>query len=214
MATMQSTRSVIWWIVSAFCVALILSAAVLGLEGAGETGTTAALRATGRLSFLLFFLAYTGSAMASLFGQSFQPIRRRTREFGLAFASAHLVHLALVAWLCWIGGTPATPVFVRFGIAVVWTYAIALVSFGDPRQMLGSVGWWLLRAVGLNYIAYAFATDFTNHPFSGGITHLIEYVPFAILSVCGPILWMAGEVARLAPGRGVGGLPAERPRTP
>lgn len=211
---MQSTRSIIWWMVSAFCVALVLSVAALGLDGIGEKGTDAALRATGRLSFLLFWFAYTGSAMATLLGRSFQPIRRRSREFGLAFASAHLVHLALVAWLCWIGAAPATPVFVLFGTAIFWTYAIALVSFGDPRRMLGSAGWWLLRAVGLNYIAYAFATDFTGDPFSGGIKHLIAYLPFALLSVLGPILWLAGEVVRFARGRGAAGLPVERPRVP
>ncbi|HLY88179.1 MAG TPA: hypothetical protein VKQ27_04280 [Acetobacteraceae bacterium] len=211
---MQSTRSIFRWMVSGFCVALILSVAVLGLEGIGEKATVAALRVTGRWSFLLFWLAYTGSAMATLLGQSFQPIRRRSREFGLAFASAHLVHLALVAWLCWIGATPATSVFVLFGIAVFWTYAIALVSFGDPRKMLGSAGWWLLRAVGLNYIAYAFATDFTSNPFSGGITRQIAYVPFAILSVLGPILWVAGEAARFARGRAATAIPAGRPRVP
>jgi hypothetical protein len=200
--------------VSAFCVAVILSVAVLALGGIGEKGTTAALRVTGRFSFLLFWFAYTGSAMATLLGPAFQPVRRRSREFGLAFASAHLVHLALVAWLCWIGAVPATPVFVLFGIAVFWTYAIAVVSFGDPRRMLGAFGWWLLRAVGLNYIAYAFATDFTSDPFSGGLTHLIEYVPFALLSVLGPILWLTGEVIRFARGRGAAGLPVERPRVP
>ena len=194
---MRSRQPVIWWMFAAFGTALGLSALVLGLEGAGENGTVAALRATGRLSFLLFFLAYVGGAMATLFGPTFQPLRRRGREFGLSFASAHLVHLALVAWLCWIGNTPATPVFVLFGIAVFWTYAIALFSVGDPRRLLGAKGWWLLRAIGLNYIAYAFAVDFTNNPFSGGAKHLIEYVPFAILAVVGPALWLAAEAARL-----------------
>jgi hypothetical protein len=47
----------------------------------------------------MFWPAYTGSVLTTLFGPAFEPIKRRTREFGLAFASAHLVHLALVAWL-------------------------------------------------------------------------------------------------------------------
>jgi len=42
---------------------------------------------------------YAGGAMTALFGPAFEPFKKRAREFGLAFASAHLVHIALVAWL-------------------------------------------------------------------------------------------------------------------
>jgi hypothetical protein len=58
-------------------------------------GTQVALQATARLSFVLFWPAYSAAALAALFGPSFQPLRRRVREFGLAFAAAHLVHLEL-----------------------------------------------------------------------------------------------------------------------
>jgi len=56
-----------------------------------------ALRATARWSFLLFWLAYAGGALATLFGPKFQALAHRGRDFGLSFASAHLVHLGLVA---------------------------------------------------------------------------------------------------------------------
>jgi len=65
--------------------------------GAGERGTHVALQATARLSFVLFWPAYCAAALAALFGPSFQPLQRHVREFGLAFAAAHLVHLGLVA---------------------------------------------------------------------------------------------------------------------
>jgi hypothetical protein len=88
---------------SAFCAALGLAALVLAALGPGERGTIAALQVTARFSFLLFWLAYTGGAMTALFGPAFEPFKKRAREFGLAFASAHLVHIALVAWLTYIG---------------------------------------------------------------------------------------------------------------
>ncbi len=183
---------------SAFLAALCVASIALEIRGAGERGTDAALATTARVSFLLFWLAYAGSAMAALFGQTFQPLKVHAREFGLAFASAHLVHVGLVAWLCEIGHTPGTSVFVFFGIALVWTYLLALFSIGRLRKALHPLGWWLLSNVGMNYIAYAFAVDFIRYPFDLGVKHLAEYLPFAILAVVGPILRLSPFVLRVA----------------
>lgn len=170
------------WIGSAFCAALGLAALVLAALGLGERGTDVALQATARLSFLLFWPAYVAGALTALFGPAFEPLKRRAREFGLAFASAHLVHLALVAWLTHIGHAPPRGTFVFFGVAVLWTYLLALFSIGHLQQTLGSWGWWFLRVVGLNYIAYAFAIDFLRYPQFGSFKYLVGYLPFAVLS--------------------------------
>jgi hypothetical protein len=186
------------WIGSAFCAALGLAALVLAALGPGERGTIAALQVTARFSFLLFWLAYTGGAMTALFGAAFEPFKKRTREFGLAFASAHLVHIALVAWLTHIGKAPPRGVFVFFGVAVLWTYLLALFSIARLQQTLGSNGWWLLRVVGLNYIACAFAKDFLGYPQFGSIKYLVGYLPFAVLSVVGPLFCLAAFLRRAA----------------
>lgn len=183
---------------SAFLAALCVASITLGVLGVGERGTDAALAATARLSFLLFWLSYTGGAMAALFGQTFQPLKARVREFGLAFASAHLVHIGLVAWLCEIGHTPGASVFVFFGIALVWTYLLALFSISRLRNALNPIGWWLLSNVGMNYIAYAFAVDFIKYPFGPGVKHLAEYLPFAVLAVVGPILRLSPFILRVS----------------
>jgi hypothetical protein len=59
-----------------------------------------ALRATARWSFLWFFLASVVGALRTLFGGRFRAMAQHARDFGLAFASAHLAHAGLVAWLC------------------------------------------------------------------------------------------------------------------
>jgi hypothetical protein len=186
------------WIGSAFCAALGLAALVLVALGPGKQGTDLALQVTARLSFLLFWPAYAAGAMTALFGPAFEPFKRRAREFGLAFASAHLVHIALVVWLTYIGAAPGRRTFVFFGFAVLWTYLLALFSIGRLRQTLGSKGWWLLRVVGLNYIACAFAVDFLRKPQIGSIEHLVGYLPFSVLSVVGPLLCLAAFVRRAA----------------
>jgi hypothetical protein len=184
-------RSTALWMVGAFCAAMALAAAVLAALGAGERGTHVALQATARLSFVLFWPAYCAAALAQLFGPSFQPLQRRVREFGLAFAAAHLVHLGLVAWLTYIGHAPPRGTFIFFGIATVCTYSLALFSVSRLQRALGDSGWWLLRIVGLNYIAFAFAVDFLRLPASASTKYLMGYLPFVLLAVAGPVLRLA-----------------------
>jgi hypothetical protein len=186
------------WMGSAFCAALGLAALVLAALGPGEHGTTAALRVTARFSFLLFWLTYAAGATTTLFGPAFEPLKRRARELGLAFASAHLVHLGLVAWLTYIVAAPSRGTFVFFGIAALWLYLLALFSIPRLHKALGSKAWRFLRVVGLNYIAYAFATDFLGYPQLGSFKYLIAYLPFAVLSVAGPLLCLAAFVQRAA----------------
>lgn len=184
------------WMSSAFCAALGLAALTLAALGPGEQGTIAALKVTARFSFVLFWPAYAAGAMTTLFGPAFGPLKRRGREFGLAFASAHLVHLGLVVWLTYIGAAPARGVFLFFGIAVLWTYLLALFSIPRLQKALGSKGWWLLRVVGLNYIALAFAKDFLGYPQLGNFKYLLGYLPFVALSVVGPLLCFAAFLQR------------------
>jgi hypothetical protein len=179
------------WMGAAFAAGVCFAALSIALFGAGERGTDIALQATARISFLFFFAAYTGAPLATLFGTRFHGLRQNGRQYGLAFASAQTVHAILIAWLCWIGATPDTGVFVVFGPALFSTYCLALFSFGDVRAIAGGRPWWLIRRVGMNLIAAAFALDFMRHPLNGGLKHIVEYLPFAALSLIGPALYAA-----------------------
>ena len=193
---MRSRPSAVVWMTVAFGAALGVAAFVLALTGTGERGIHAALRATARLGFLLFWPAYAGSALAALFGPTFQKLRQHARELGLAFAAVMTVHLGLIAWLCWIGAAPGLGTFVFFGIGIVWVYLIALFSIGRLQQALGPLGWRVLRTVGMNYIAYAFFVDFLHDPLHGGIASFVSYGPFLVLAVLGPGLRLAALVQR------------------
>ncbi len=183
--------------VAAFGAALTLAVVVLATFGVDEKGTNAALRVTARWSFLLFWLAYSGGPMAMLVGPALQPIARRVREFGLAFASAHLIHVGLVAWLCWIGHVPDLSTFVFFGTALFWTYLLAVCSISRVRETLGRTGWWLVRTVGMNYILYAFAVDFFAPRFEGSVKYIVAYLPFVILVGAGPLLRIVALALRV-----------------
>jgi hypothetical protein len=175
----------------AFVANLCLAALILAGRGVGVHGTETALAATARVSFFWFWAAYAGGALANLFGPAFLPLKQHGREFGLAFASALLVHLGLVAWLCLIGAAPERGVFIFFGTAASFTFFLAALSFGDLHQMLGPKGWQLLRIVGMNFILFAFLSDFMRNPLHGGTKRLVEYLPFTALAILAPLLRLA-----------------------
>jgi hypothetical protein len=200
---MKSKPADVLWMGLALGTSLVLAVVMLAALGVGERGTDVALQATARLSFLLFWAAYAGGALTTLFGSAFGYLKLRAREFGLAFAAAHIVHICLVAWLCWIGAAPAYSTFVFFGIALIWIYLLAFLSFGTLQQALGRKWWWILRTVGMNYIAYAFFVDFTRNPLGHNLKQAVEYWPCALLSVIGPILRLAAWIRRISDSRPV-----------
>jgi hypothetical protein len=188
------------WIGAAFVVALCLAASVLTVFGTGERGIYIALRATARWSFLLFWLAYSGGAMATLFSPMFQPLAKRGREFGLAFASAHLVHAGLVVWLYRISvGLPVpNSSLIIFGTGLFWTYFLALFSIRRFPRLPGPRTWRLVRTVGVEYIALVFLLDFARNPFRGGFLYSLEYLPFMLLGIAGTAMRLAAIPWRLA----------------
>ena len=184
-------RGVARWVGLAFGAELLVAAAVLGANGTTEAGIVLALRLTARVAFALFWLAYAGGALATLFGRRFEPLRRQARVLGLAFAAAMTVHLGLVASLCLIGATPAASVFVIFGTAAAFMYLLALFSIARLRHALGPRGWKILSFVAMNYVGLAFLDDFRNDFFADGAKHALLYWPFLALTVAAPALRFA-----------------------
>lgn len=189
------------WMGAAFCAALCLAVVVLAVFGPGERGTAIALRVTGRLSFLLFWPAYAGGAVATLFGPRFGILARHGRDFGLAFASAQLPHLGLVVWIGWISHESVMEAAMPFfAVGIVWTYVLAFSSVARVYNAFSPDLWRILRNVGLEYIALAFFADFVIGPIQNGGRRPIEYVPFAIPLIAGSLLRLAALVRRATPG--------------
>ena len=133
--------------------------------------------------------------MTALFGPTLEPLARRGREFGLAYAAAQLIHLGLVVRLFLITCRPplSGQSFVFFFTGIVWTYLLAVLSFGSLAEGLGPSGWRILRITGLNYILCAFASDFVPPLIRLRAAHygawgLITYMPFAAMSFAAPLL--------------------------
>jgi hypothetical protein len=163
--------------------------------GISEKPTRLALEVTARWSFILFWLAYTGNALAQLSG--WEGIGGHAREFGLSFAAAHLVHVVLVIWLSYLLGRIALSggLLLFFAVGLFWIYLLAALSFGGARAM-GRQAWRITRFVGMNYILIAFGRDFMlpilhPKPAQHTLAHFLAYAPFAALSVAAPLLVLA-----------------------
>ncbi len=178
---------------AAFFVCLILAAIVLAVFGVGERGTVLALRLTARWCFLLFWFAYVGGPLAKLWSLNpFAELARHGREFGLAFAAALAVHIALILWHYHIA-TPPDGAMLFFWIGVFCTYLLALFSLRGVRDTLGPRLWRIILALALEYIALVFAVDFIVDPLqAAGVTkYPLSYAPFAVMLVGGVVLRLA-----------------------
>jgi hypothetical protein len=174
------------WVGAAFVVAVASAAVPLAFLGVGERGSVVALQVTARWSFLLFWLAYAGGPMAKLWGLQLGGLAHRGREFGLAFASAQLIHVGLVLWLYHIATGPAgTMLF--FWVGVLLTYLLVLFSLPALRDALGLRLWWAFRLFALEYIIIVFADDFILIPLQATKfrSYPVSYLPFAAMLVGG-----------------------------
>jgi hypothetical protein len=197
---MDVRRNAWIWMGAAFSASLGLAVSIVAVLGI-ERGVYVALAATARLAFVIFWPAYAGGALASLFGSVFLPLRDHARDLGLAFAAALSVHLWLVACLCVIGHAPDLHTFVIFGVAAGFTYLLALLSIRQVRHVLPQKLWLLVRAVAMNYILFAFLLDFAKFP-SNNLRDVVKYLPFVALGFVGPILKLAVWATRW-PGAGI-----------
>jgi hypothetical protein len=184
---------------AAFAVAALIIVVCRLVSGPGER-MALALRTTARWSFVLFWPATAGSALATLFGMRFETLARRARDLGLSFASAHLAHLALVAWVYYYAVVHSLepPSLAFFGVAAGWVYLIALLSFKPAAALVGARVVRVLRIVGIEFITVAFLVDFLKNPFGGGAAHVALYAPFVVLCGAGPLLRLAAAIKRAA----------------
>jgi hypothetical protein len=189
----------------AFGAALAMTAAVFLATGAGNHSIRLALEITARWSFMLFWLAYAGGAVARLFPGT-TILAGKGRDFGLAFAAAHLVHVGLVVRLYQISARAplSEGLFLFFAAGIFFTYLLAALSFGNLVQAMGTARWRMIRLIGMNYILIAFGRDFLlpvihPKPAQMNLAHFLAYLPFAVLTIAAPLLVLAATMRRPTP---------------
>ena len=147
----------------------VLSAGLLAMTAAivlghrlDVEGIRVAIRATARTSLVLFALAFSASALLTLWPNTWTRWQRRNRrQLGLAFAVSHGIHaLAILAFarldpVQFMAHTNAVT-FITGGIAYGFIAAMALTSFDRTAAWLGPRAWRALHWVGGYYILISF----------------------------------------------------------
>jgi hypothetical protein len=182
MTTVQSRAAP--WMGAGLLGSIAFATVALAWHGTGRSGTVTALQLTARWAYLFFWPAYAGGALASLFGARFQPLARRARVLGLAFAAAMLGHITMIVRLYAISARAPIPLSsaLYFGVGLAFAYTLALFSIPALAARLSSRARQWLFTLGLEYIALAFLRDFLHDPFARGLDHLVGYLPFVALA--------------------------------
>ena len=86
-----------------------------------------------------------------------------------------------------------------FAVGVVWTYVVALFSWERLSRMLSRSFWRAAHNIGLEYLALVFFSDLVLLPIQGHAKRPLEYLPFSILAIAGPLLRSAAAILRSRP---------------
>lgn len=161
--------------ISIFIAALATALISLLLEGTGQAGTTLYLRNTGRLATVVFALAFSASALVTLFGDRVSWPKRHRRNLGLGFAAVMAVHLVAIVALFFVRepqytgitlpGNETSPwimpllVLLGGGVGFLIVLAMTITSFAAPRRRLGEHRWRLMHLLGGWFLLLIISVD-------------------------------------------------------
>jgi DMSO/TMAO reductase YedYZ heme-binding membrane subunit len=156
-----------------FCAGAALGATLAALYGyssgsAPDERWQLAARYTARFAFSLFLPVFAASAWNRLApGRVSRFLVRRRRALGLAFATAHTVHLvALVAYNAVAGTRPDAPTIAVGGGAYLLMFAMAATSNDASVRRLGR-NWLRLHKLGVYWLWFVFTFSYAGRTFGG-----------------------------------------------
>jgi hypothetical protein len=144
-----------------------------------ETTIRVAIRATARISFVLFFVAFLGDALYRLMPAAATRWLKANKDgFTLGFAASHTVHLAcILALMAAIGREHALKGImpIPFTVGFLLIYALA------AGVLLRHLTFWSLRleALAHYYLISLFTVSFTRH----AIKEPFFYAPLVLVAV-------------------------------
>ncbi len=182
----------------ACCAAAALGAAIAVAVGHALASTPVeqwrlAARYTARFSVLIFVAVFVASSWNRLApGAASRFVLRRRRALGLAFATAHTIHLgALVTFNVLAGEVPRLPSLIVGGGAYAAMFAMAATSNDFSVRRLGR-NWVRLHKVGIYWLWFVFTFSYGGRVFGGQP----GFLPFFALLVGGLGLRIAAARAR------------------
>ncbi|MEP6786523.1 MAG: hypothetical protein ABI898_12415 [Sphingomonadales bacterium] len=140
----------------------IVALAIAAKTGVGADGQAMlAARYTARVSFAVFLVVYLASSLWRLRRNELtRTILRRRRQWGLAFALSHTIHLAALAWFT-IGfqHAPRMTTLLGGGLGYALMFAMVLTSNDASQRMMG-IWWKRLHTAGIHWLWFIFAFSY------------------------------------------------------
>ena len=126
-------------------------------------GAQLAARWTSRVGLPIFLTAYLASTLLALSKSDLtKNLMRRRRQWGLAFAFTHSVHLVMLTYYLTIAGMPPDVITVLGGgLAYVMIYLMALTSNNASMRLLGK-NWKRLHVFGIHYIWFIYTFTYAG----------------------------------------------------
>jgi len=174
---------------------------ILALAGSGEDGLRIVIRATARISVVLFTAAFAARALARAWptaGTRWMLANRR--YLGVSFAVSHVTHLiaifALGGWsLAGVVARSAITPVVLGGIGYAFLAAMTATSFDWSAAWLGPRRWSRLHTTGAYWLWSVFFVSFAPR-----VTQSPLYWPFAFVLLAALVLRLSDRRLRRTAG--------------
>ena len=156
-----------WPIVGWSALALLaMTAALLGIYGADESGVRVVIRATARTSLPLFLAAFVASSVRAIWrNDTTKWLLRNRRYMGVSFAVSHGIHLAAILTLArgwpqsfWEKTNDVT--LYGGGLGYVFILLMTATSSDAAVKWLGMRRWKLLHTAGAWYLFGIFLLNY------------------------------------------------------
>lgn len=166
-------------------VTAILSVVMLGMIGAidglTEASVRLAIRATARVSCLLFLMAFVAAPLHRLWATGFTQWLLQNRRFlGLSMAVSHGFHGVTLGALHIVTQGQHPHINPLAVLGYVFLAAMALTSFQPMAKAIGRRAWRVLHTAGMHYFWLAFLMEFGFRSLSNwiylGLTILVMLV--------------------------------------
>jgi methionine sulfoxide reductase heme-binding subunit len=171
-----------WWILG---VSAIVSALMLGVIGAidgwTEPAVRMAIRATARVSCLLFLMAFVAAPLHRLWATNLSQWLVQNRRFlGLSMVVSHGFHAVTLVALHVVTNGQHPQISPLAMLGYVFLMAMAVTSFQTTAKAIGRRAWRILHTAGMHYFWLAFMMEFATRALSSwiyfGLTVLVGSV--------------------------------------
>jgi methionine sulfoxide reductase heme-binding subunit len=171
-----------WKILWATAIVSVVMLGMMGtIDGITEASVRLAIRATARVSCLLFLMSFVAAPLHRLWTTNFsQWLRQNRRFFGLSMAVSHGFHGVTIGALHIVTHGQHPQINPLAVLGYIFLAAMAITSFQPPAKAIGRRAWRVLHTAGMHYFWLAFMMEFAFRAMSNwiyfGLTILVSLV--------------------------------------